>query len=62
MKGLKCPNCGKRGGVICRVDAYAIFKLGENNEMKMIDTVTFDDVDGYHCTKCDSELNKNDLD
>jgi hypothetical protein len=54
-KGIECPKCKKRGGVICRKEAFAIFKITEEDG-DLIDTEVFDEVDGYHCTKCDSEL------
>lgn len=61
-KGAKCPNCKKRGGVISRVDAFAIFKHFEDGTTKLIDTEIFDDIDGFHCTKCDTEIDEYDLD
>jgi DNA-directed RNA polymerase subunit RPC12/RpoP len=54
-RGVKCPNCGKRGGVVCRKDAFAIFKITEDGG-KLIDTWVMDDVDGYHCFKCDGDV------
>lgn len=50
-RGVICPHCSKRGGVVCRKDAFAIFKITEDGG-KLIDTEVMDDVDGYHCFKC----------
>lgn len=49
-KGVKCPNCHRRGGVVCRKHAFAIFKITEDGG-RLIDTVDLDTVDGYFCTK-----------
>ena len=59
-KGVKCPECGKRGGVICRKDAFAIFKITEDGG-NLIDTEVFDEVDGYHCIKCDEEIDYSEI-
>jgi hypothetical protein len=57
---VKCPKCSEYGGIICRKDAFAIFKI-EKHGGTLIDTEVFDEVDGYHCTKCDQEIDYDDI-
>lgn len=57
---VECPNCGKRGGVICRKDAFAVFAIRKDGGT-LIDTHVFDEVDGYHCTKCDELVEYKDI-
>jgi DNA-directed RNA polymerase subunit RPC12/RpoP len=59
-KGIECPKCKKNGGIICRKDAFAIFKIEKTGGV-LIDTEVFDEVDGYHCIRCDSEVEYNDI-
>ena len=59
-KHIRCPECGKEGGIICRKDAFAIFKIIESGGY-YVDTEVFDDVDGYYCQKCESEIDWGDI-
>ena len=53
---MKCPECGARGGLLARKDAYADFLIFEDGSIEYSDVSIFDNVDVVECHECGLEV------
>jgi len=53
---MKCPECGERGGLIARKDAYADYTIFEDGSITYSDIAIFDNVDVVECQECGLEI------
>jgi len=58
---VKCPKCGKRGGVRARKDAYADHKMYTNGEWEHVDTAIMDETLAFECFECGEELDEGEI-
>jgi DNA-directed RNA polymerase subunit RPC12/RpoP len=58
---MKCPECGARGGLLARKDAYADFLIFEDGSIEYSDVSIFDNVDVVECHECGQEIDMKEI-